>query len=195
MAPISSVISSAFYVLLMMCLMGLHAAAASVPTGPGLVLQLFNDTSCAVPSTVSISSPIAAADLSICNPATSALLQEGYFSYEALCGVSDNNVTFAFLRLWSSSTTGSTSCSTTNSFVTYVSPSDSSFTHNATSCVPVTVTLFANGTNFVGSTSQFAQFDCTVYTDHNAAMHVSPGGLHLIVLMVLCAALSLLFIA
>jgi len=124
-----------------------------------LRLQLFNDSSCTTGLPIAdISQPVPANGLGQCAAAPSSLSQLpelGYSSYQASCGISVNNQSFAFVHLWANSSVNASSCPTTASLVTFLTVGDSSVTHNSQSCVgPVTVSTLVNQSTILSSRSE-----------------------------------------
>ena len=160
---------------------------------PTLRLQLFNDSLCTVALPIALADnnqPVSATGLDNCAPAPSSLSQAGFSSYQAACGVSANNQSFAFVHLWSSSSANASSCPTTASLTTFITVGDSSLTHNASSCVgPVSVSTFANQSSFVSSFAAFAQFSCgsTSNAAHAAADYAAVPGIVLLLLLLSAA--------
>lgn len=181
--------------LLVSALVVLLTLTASPSYCQTLRLDLFNDSSCTVPSTVAgIGQPVPTADISTCMTAPASLSAVGYSSYQASCGVfAGNNQTFALVHLWSNTSTNAATCPTTASYATFITVADSTLTHTSSSCIgPFTANNIVNQTASLSSQTVYAQFDCQ--SESNTAGHThlftTSSTVCVLLLLLLCGALD-----
>ena len=158
-----------------------------------LAIQLFSDSLCTVPVNSSVGSPsISFASLSepgvdSCAASPASLAAQGFPAYAGSCrqqvdvttnttgGTNSKLNALATLRLFTHST-----CQVDGSDLQYsYYTSDTSGLHNATSCVPIGMSVTANWTNnnpvFIRQASFHAQFNCSdVSADNAAAARLVP---------------------
>ena len=170
-----------------------------------LTLSLFNDSACAVPSSLAVFNQTVVASYypPYCQAASPSLQQVGYSAYSASCGDSivgspsnpyrDPTHTSATVYLWYNTSTNATTCPDPQSLTAFIGVIDSTLTHTNTSCVgPFRVTINANRSVPVREEFVYAQWDCETITAPNAALHMhSIANSNTLIIMILSYVLLL----